>query len=162
MLHEVLQGLHLAGPAQDLFGRFPTLHEASLRLSWLMTQKLLYPLTGRPLLAHCMEDALFAGVNAKGSGRNVRKVFLTTLLRNACKLLEVDVRSRRERWDPLFDDGLATWFPDRSTMHVHPHPPRDIPLQSPERFYRGLALRIVSPSDLADLPLQLGSTECAA
>jgi len=162
MLDAALNDLRLLGPARDLFGRFPSLHTAALRLTWLITTELVYPRSHRPILSHCLEAATHAGLGAKGSGRSVRRAFLNALLTEACMLLEIDVRSRRERWDPLADEGLATWFPARRFAQVNPYPARDVPLPSPVGFFAGLALRIVDPADLSELPLRMGGRECVA
>ena len=162
MLNAALNEVNLLGAASDLFGRFPSLNTASLRLSWLITGELIYPRSRRPILAHCLEAAIHAGVIAKGSGRSVRCAYLNALLQNACMLLEINICSGRQRWDPLVDDGLATWYPEREFAHVHPYPSREVPLPSPVRFFAGLALRIADHADLSELPLRWGGQENAA
>lgn len=162
MLETILDGLRLLGPAMDVYGRFPTLYVASLRLTWLITKEPEYPPTERPILAHCLEEAIRAAGVARSNGHDVRHAYLQALLTTACMLLEVDVRSRRERWDPLFDEGLATWYPERGAIHINPHPAREIPLASPANFFTGLALRIVDPADLSEIDLRMNPHEAAA
>jgi len=157
MMDASLAELGLNGPANDLLGSYPSLLAAALRLTWHITAELLSPRTGRPILSHCLEAAVAAGVATKGSGRSVRSAFLIALLNNACMLMEIDVRSERERWDPLQDAPLSEWFPARAHARVDPRPARNVPLRSPVSFFAGIALRIVEPADLRELPMTMGS-----
>lgn len=161
VLNASLNEVGMLGPAQDLYGRYPSLLAASLRLAWLITGELIYPRTHRSILGHCLEAATLAGVGAKGSGRSVRRAYLNALLKTACMLLEIDVRAGRQRWDPLSDEGLATWYPQHTFAQVNPYPARDLPLPSPVRFFAGMALRVVDPADLKDLPLRWGQENAA-
>src|SRR6185503_3736144 len=90
MLDATLRELQLAGPANDLFGRFPSLLMTALRLTWHITAELASPRSGRPILNHCLEAAIAQAAAAKTSGGSVPRAFLQALLVNACMLMEID------------------------------------------------------------------------
>jgi hypothetical protein len=155
MLLSTLKALRLLGPALDLFGRFPTLESASLRLTWLVTPFIEYPITGQSVLEHCLVAAVRAGTTARGTGCNVRHAFVQAMLTTACMLMEIEVRSREGRWDPLHDEPMGTWRSSCRGIFISQSTATDRVFRSPADFYTGLAIRLIDAADLTDFPLNM-------
>lgn len=153
----------LYAPAQEIFEEFPDLRLASMRLSWLITADLVYPITSKTILGHCLNSATRAAVRARENPgeRMIAPAYLVALLQQTSMLLEIQVRNDANRWDPIADAPLAEWRQANPNAQVYDAVDPQETLLSPTRFMAGIALRVVEPLDLAALGLNdAGAREC--
>ncbi|UJJ60421.1 hypothetical protein [Rhodanobacter denitrificans] len=146
LLDALMSSLRMSEVARDLFERVPTIHEAALRLIWLVPPGVVYPFTRTSLAEYCLRDAVQV---ASGSNGDVAvALFVSHLVANISRLLELEIGTAEERWNPTTDAPLLEWMDLHGQASVRVLQGSAYELYSPRRFAATIAYRILNPRDM--------------
>lgn len=148
--HALLEGLmvslRMSDVANHLFERVPTIHDAALRLIWLVPPDVVYPDTRISVAEYCLRDAV---QGASGlSGDVATAVFVSHLVANVSRLLELEIGTAERRWNPMIDPPLLEWVEVHGQASVRVLQGCAYELYSPRRFAAVIAYRVLNPRDM--------------
>lgn len=146
MLDALMDALRMTEVANDLFERMPTIHEAALRLVWLVPTDVIYPYTRRSVAEYCLRDAIQAASALKGDVAIA--VFVSHLVANVSRLLELEIGTDARRWNPTTDLPLLEWMDRHGQASVRVLQGSACELYSPRRFAAAIAYRVLDPRDM--------------
>ncbi|KZC32576.1 MULTISPECIES: hypothetical protein [unclassified Rhodanobacter] len=146
MLDTLMDALRMTDVANDLFERMPTIHEAALRLVWLVPPGVVYPYTRTSVAEYCLRDAVQAASAMKGDVAVA--VFVSHLVANVSRLLELEIGTDEQRWNPTTDLPLLEWMDRHGQASVRVLQGDAYELYSPRRFAATIAYRVLNPRDM--------------
>ncbi|KZC41130.1 hypothetical protein RHOFW510R12_00700 [Rhodanobacter sp. FW510-R12] len=146
LLDALMVDLRMAQVARDLFERLPSIHDAALRLIWLVPPAVVYPSTRTSVAEYCLRDAIQAAAGL--AGEVAIAVFVTHLVGNVSRLLELEISTAERRWDPTRDQPLLEWVEKHGEASVRVLQGCAYELYSPRRFAATIAYRILNPRDM--------------
>lgn len=146
LLEALMMELRMAEVATDLFERVPSIHEAALRLIWLVPPDVVYPDTRTSVAEYCLRDAVQAASSLNGDV--AAAVFVSHLVANVSRLLELEIATAERRWNPTIDPPLLEWVEEHGQASVRVLQGCAYELYSPRRFAAVIAYRVLNPRDM--------------
>jgi len=146
LLDTLMATLRMGDVARDLFERIPTIHDAALRLIWLVPPGVVYPYTRTSMAEYCLRDAVQSA--SPLTGDVAVAVFVSHLVANVSRLLELEIGTDELRWDPTQDLPLLEWMDRHGQASVRVLQGAAYELYSPRRFAAAIAYRVLNPRDL--------------